>query len=37
MTQMPDAIHHPGAADHGGLQFLQPGETLQVWMQIAVR
>ncbi len=37
MTQMPDAIHHPEAADHGGLRFLQPGETLQVWMQIAVR
>ena len=37
MTQMPDAIHHPEAADHGGLQFLQPGETQQVWMQIAVR
>lgn len=37
MTQMPDAIHHPAEADHGGLQFLQPDETLQVWMQIAVR
>jgi len=37
MTQMPDAIHHPEAANHGGLRFLQPGETLQVWMQIAVR
>jgi aldose 1-epimerase len=37
MSQMPDAIHHPQAAYHGGLRLLQPGETLRVWMEIAVR
>ena len=37
MSQMPDAINHPLAGHHGGLRFLQPGETLQVWMEIAAR
>jgi aldose 1-epimerase len=37
MSQMPDAIHHPEVVGHGGLQFLQPGTTLQVWMQLALR
>lgn len=37
MSQMPDAIHHAQDGHRCGLQFLQPGETLQVWMEIAVR
>jgi aldose 1-epimerase len=35
MSQMPDAINRRGAET--GLRFLAPGESLQVWMQIAVR
>jgi aldose 1-epimerase len=35
MSQMPDAIHHAGA-QNAGLRFLAPGESMQVWMTIAV-
>ncbi len=36
MSQMPDAIHHTGAQETG-LRFLAPGESMQVWMSVAVR
>ena len=37
MTQMPDAIHRHSGGLPSGLRLLAPGESLQVWMQIAVR
>ena len=36
MSQMPDAAHHPDEADRGGWRALAPGESLAVWMRIAV-
>lgn len=36
MSQMPDAIHHDAAKVDTGLRLLAPGESLQVWMTLAV-
>jgi aldose 1-epimerase len=37
MSQMPDAINRDAGAWQTGLRWLAPGETLQVWMKLAVR
>ena len=36
MSQMPDAAHRQAEPDHGGWRELAPGESLAVWMRIAV-